>query len=41
MSNHDLLPADMLRRKAVVYVRQSMQTQAQVNLVTRRSRGCW
>jgi hypothetical protein len=26
MSNHELLPADVLRRKAVVYVRQSTQT---------------
>jgi hypothetical protein len=31
MSNPDRLPADVLRRKAVVYVRQSTQTQVQVN----------
>ena len=36
MSNHDLLPADVLRRKAVVYVRQSTQTQVQVNLESKR-----
>ncbi len=28
MANTDLLPAVVLRRKAVVYVRQSTQTQA-------------
>lgn len=36
MSNPDLLPADVLRRKAVVYVRQSTQTQVQVNLESKR-----
>jgi DNA invertase Pin-like site-specific DNA recombinase len=36
MSNIDLLPADVLRRKAVVYVRQSTQTQVQVNLESKR-----
>jgi len=36
MSNHELLPADVLRRKAVVYVRQSTQTQVQVNLESNR-----
>lgn len=36
MSNHELLPADVLRRKAVVYVRQSTQTQVQVNLESKR-----
>jgi hypothetical protein len=32
MANTDLLPATVLRRKAVVYVRQSTQTQVQNNL---------
>lgn len=36
MSSPDLLPADVLRRKAVVYVRQSTQTQVQVNLESKR-----
>lgn len=36
MSNSDLLPANVLRRKAVVYVRQSSQTQVQVNLESQR-----
>jgi DNA invertase Pin-like site-specific DNA recombinase len=36
MSSTDLLPAAVLRRKAVVYVRQSSQTQVQVNLESRR-----
>ena len=36
MSNHDLLPAAVLRRKAVVYVRQSTQTQVQTNLESQR-----
>jgi len=36
MSNPDLLPADVLRRMAVVYVRQSTQTQVQVNLESKR-----
>ena len=32
MANNELLPATVLRRKAVVYVRQSTQTQVQNNL---------
>lgn len=36
MSNPDLLPAAVLRRKAVVYVRQSTQTQVQTNLESQR-----
>ena len=32
----DLLPATLLRRKAVVYVRQSTQTQVQTNLESQR-----
>ena len=36
MSNSDLLPAAVLRRKAVVYVRQSTQTQVQNNLESQR-----
>lgn len=36
MSSSDLLPANVLRRKAVVYVRQSSQTQVQVNLKSQR-----
>ena len=36
MSNHDPIPDDVLRRKAVVYVRQSTQTQVQVNLESKR-----
>lgn len=36
MSNTDLLPASVLRRKAVVYVRQSTQTQVQNNLESQR-----
>jgi len=36
MSNGDRLPTDVLRRKAVVYVRQSSQTQVQVNLESQR-----
>ena len=36
MSSTDLLPASVLRRKAVVYVRQSSQTQVQVNLESQR-----
>jgi len=36
MSSSDLLPAAVLRRKAVVYVRQSSQTQVQVNLESQR-----
>ena len=36
MSNSELLPAAVLRRKAVVYVRQSTQTQVQTNLESQR-----
>jgi len=36
MANSDLLPAAVLRRKAVVYVRQSTQTQVQTNLESQR-----
>lgn len=36
MTNTDLLPATVLRRKAVVYVRQSTQTQVQTNLESQR-----
>lgn len=36
MSDTDLLSAAVLRRKAVVYVRQSSQTQVQVNLEGQR-----
>ena len=36
MSASDLLPAAVLRRKAVVYVRQSTQAQVQVNLESQR-----
>ena len=36
MSNSELLPAAVLRRKAVVYVRQSTQTQVQTNLESKR-----
>ncbi|MDO9074166.1 MAG: recombinase family protein [Rubrivivax sp.] len=36
MTNSDLLPAAVLRRKAVVYVRQSTQTQVQNNLESQR-----
>ncbi|MDP3659634.1 recombinase family protein [Phenylobacterium sp.] len=36
MANTDLLPATVLRRKAVVYVRQSTQTQVQNNLESQR-----
>jgi hypothetical protein len=32
MSSAELLPAEVLRRKAVVYVRQSSQAQVQTNL---------
>ncbi len=34
--NAELLPATLLRRKAVVYVRQSTQTQVQTNLESQR-----
>src|SRR5213596_4045704 len=36
MTNSDLLPAAVLRRKAVVYVRQSTQAQVQTNLESQR-----
>lgn len=36
MTSTDLLPAAVLRRKAVVYVRQSTQTQVQTNLESQR-----
>lgn len=36
MANTELLPAAVLRRKAVVYVRQSTQTQVQTNLESQR-----
>ena len=36
MSSADLLPAAVLKRKAVVYVRQSTQAQVQTNLESRR-----
>ncbi len=36
MVNSELLPATVLRRKAVVYVRQSTQTQVQMNLEGQR-----
>jgi len=32
MANTEMLPATVLRRQAVVYVRQSTQTQVQNNL---------
>lgn len=32
MTSADLLPAAVLKRKAIVYVRQSTQTQVQINL---------
>ncbi|MGO9236276.1 MAG: recombinase family protein [Methylocella sp.] len=36
MTNADLLPAGVLKRKAVVYVRQSTQAQVQTNLESQR-----
>jgi DNA invertase Pin-like site-specific DNA recombinase len=36
MTNLDRLPADLLKRKAVVYVRQSTQAQVQTNLESQR-----
>lgn len=36
MTSADLLPSTVLKRKAVVYVRQSTQTQVQTNLESRR-----
>lgn len=36
MTNADLLPPSVLKRKAVVYVRQSTQAQVQTNLESKR-----
>ena len=36
MTSADLLPASVLKRKAVVYVRQSTQAQVQTNLESQR-----
>ena len=36
MTSAELLPATVLKRKALVYVRQSTQTQVQNNLESRR-----
>ena len=36
MTNAEQLPAEVLRRKAIVYVRQSTQTQVQNNLEGKR-----
>jgi excisionase family DNA binding protein len=36
MTNVDRLPADLLKRRAVVYVRQSTQSQVQMNLESQR-----
>ncbi|WP_143137277.1 recombinase family protein, partial [Burkholderia ubonensis] len=36
MTNADRLPASLLQRKAVVYVRQSTQAQVQMNLESQR-----
>ena len=36
MTSADLLPAALLKRKAVVYVRQSSQAQVQTNLESKR-----
>jgi len=36
MTNVDRLPADLLKRKAIVYVRQSTQAQVQTNLESQR-----
>ena len=36
MTDADLLPPDVLKRKAVVYVRQSTQAQVQLNLESQR-----
>ena len=36
MTTTDVLPATVLRRKAVVYVRQSTQAQVQTNTESRR-----
>ena len=36
MTNTDVLPATVLKRKAVVYVRQSTQAQVETNLESQR-----
>lgn len=36
MSNDDRLPSLLLKRKAVIHVRQSTQTQVQMNLESKR-----
>jgi DNA invertase Pin-like site-specific DNA recombinase len=36
MTSADLLPATVLKRKAIVYVRQSTQAQVQTNLESQR-----
>src|ERR1700728_5053944 len=36
MTSADLFPATVLKRKAIVYVRQSTQTQVQTNLESQR-----
>ena len=36
MASADVLPAAVLKRKAVVYIRQSTQAQVQINLESRR-----
>ena len=36
MTSAELLPAAVLNRKAVVYIRQSTQTQVQTNLESQR-----
>lgn len=36
MANPDLLPPSVLKRKAVVYVRQSSPAQVQTNLESKR-----
>jgi len=36
MTNADPLPATVLSRKAIVYVRQSTQTQVQINRESQR-----
>ena len=36
MTSADLLPATVLKRKAVVYIRQSTQAQVETNLESRR-----
>lgn len=36
MTNVDRLPADLIKRKAVVYVRQSTQAQVQLNVESQR-----